>query len=317
MLALRRSASGIALEERDPPVRRSGEALLRVRMAGICNTDLELARGYMDFDGVLGHEFVADVVECDHAAWRGTRVAGEINLACGACTQCQRGLGRHCQQRSVLGILGKDGAFAEYVTLPLENLHRVPDGLSDQAACFIEPIAACYEITEQIQLEKYAQIAVLGDGKLGLLVALVLAERGATPVLVGKHERKLALARQHGIATAELTTLARKTFDLVVEATGSPSGLQQAITLLAPRGTLVLKSTYHGMLRLDAAPLVIDEITLIGSRCGPFAPAIAALAHRTLAPETLIDAVFPLADAEHALAKAAEPGVLKVILQMP
>jgi threonine dehydrogenase-like Zn-dependent dehydrogenase len=317
MLALRRSATGIALEQRDVPLRRNGEALLRVRMAGICNTDLELARGYMDFDGVLGHEFVADVVECDHAAWRGTRVAGEINLACGACPQCSAGLGRHCLQRSVLGIQGKDGAFAEYITLPLENLHRVPDGVTDQAACFIEPIAACYEITEQIQLAKYARVAVLGDGKLGLLVAMVLAERGAAPVLVGKHERKLALARQRGIDTAELASLPRKTFDLVVEATGSASGMQQAIGLLAPRGTLILKSTYHGLLSLDAAPLVIDEITLIGSRCGPFAPAIAALAHAALAPQALVDAVFPLADAEHALAKAAEPGVLKVILQMP
>lgn len=315
MLALTRHDSQLGMRQIDMPVRKPGEALVRVRMAGICNTDLEIARGYMSFEGVLGHEFIGEVVEADDAHWLGARVAGEINLACRKCETCARGLARHCPNRTVLGILGKDGAFAEYLTLPIANLHRVPDTLSDRAACFVEPIAACYEILEQVPLKGHERIAVLGDGKLGQLVAMVLHERAAAPILVGKHEPKLQRARARGLRTAYAGELAHKSFDVVVEATGSPSGMQAALQLVRPRGTLVLKSTYHGALTLDAAPLVIDEITLVGSRCGPFVPAIASLAAHKLQPDSLIDAVFPLSEAYEALQRAGEPGVLKVLLQ--
>jgi threonine dehydrogenase-like Zn-dependent dehydrogenase len=317
MLALCRTESAVSLQHVAMPERRPGEALVRVRMAGICSTDLEIARGYMGFRGVLGHEFVGEVADADDAQLIGARVAGEINLACRDCPLCKRGLGRHCPQRTVLGILGKDGCFAEYLTLPIQNLHRVPAALSDRTACFVEPIAACYEITEQLYVAAHDRIAVLGDGKLGQLIASVLTSQGATPTLVGKHERKLQLAQARGLQTASAGELEAKSFDIVVEATGSPEGMQSAIALVRPRGSIVLKSTYHGVLSFDAAPLVIDEITVIGSRCGPFSPALAGLASRALSPEGLIDAVYPLAEAERALEKAAEPGVLKVLLQMP
>ena len=316
MQALRRTETGVALCEIDPPSRKPHEALVRVRMAGICNTDLEIARGYMGFAGTLGHEFVGDVVDASDAQWIGARVAGEINLACGKCSLCDRGLGRHCATRTVLGILGKDGCFAEYLTLPIANLHRVPAALSDQTACFIEPIAACYEITEQLYVSPNDRIAVLGDGKLGQLISMVLANQGAAPVLVGKHAKKLALAQRRGLAVASPDEPAAKSFDLVVDATGSPSGIARALELLRPRGTLVLKSTYHGALSFDAAPLVIDEITVVGSRCGPFVPAIVGLSSGALQPEQLVDAIYPLSDAERALQRASEPGMLKVLLRM-
>jgi threonine dehydrogenase-like Zn-dependent dehydrogenase len=317
MLALCRTESAVSLQQVAVPERTPGEALVRVRMAGICSTDLEIARGYMGFRGVLGHEFVGEVQDADDAQLIGTRVAGEINLACGHCPLCKRGLGRHCPQRTVLGILGKDGCFAEYLTLPVQNLHPVPPSIDDRTACFVEPVAACYEITEQLYVAPHDRIAVLGDGKLGQLIASVLAEQGATPTLVCKHLRKRQLAQSRGLQTAMQSELEPKSFDVVVEATGSPEGMQRAIELVRPRGSIVLKSTYHGVLSFDAAPLVIDEITVIGSRCGPFAPALAGLASRALSPDALIDSVYPLADAEQALQKAAEPGVLKVLLQMP
>jgi threonine dehydrogenase-like Zn-dependent dehydrogenase len=317
MLALCRTESAVTLQQVAVPERGPGEALVRVRMAGICSTDLEIARGYMGFRGVLGHEFVGEVQAADDAQLIGTRVAGEINLACGHCPICKRGLGRHCPQRTVLGILGKDGCFAEYLTLPVQNLHPVPASLSDRTACFVEPVAACYEITEQLYVAPHDRIAVLGDGKLGQLIASVLAEQGATPTLICKHARKRQLAEARGLQTATLSELEAKSFDVVVEATGSPEGMQRAIELVRPRGSIVLKSTYHGVLSFDAAPLVIDELTVIGSRCGPFAPALAGLASRSLSPDSLIDSVYPLVDAEQALQKAAEPGVLKVLLQMP
>jgi threonine dehydrogenase-like Zn-dependent dehydrogenase len=217
----------------------------------------------------------------------------------------------------VLGILGKDGAFAEYVTLPVENLHRVPNGLSDRDACFIEPLAACFEILEQVAITPRDRVAVLGDGKLGTLTAMVLSNNHTPPVLVGKHATKLARAQRLGIRTTLAHELAPKSFDVVIEATGSPSGMELATSLVRPRGTIVLKSTYHGALTLQAAPWVIDELTIVGSRCGPFPPALTELAAGRLQPEGLVDAVFPLHEAERALAHAAEPGVLKVLLQVP
>lgn len=316
MLALCRDEQAIHLREVQAPRPAPDEALIRVSLAGVCNTDLEIARGYMGFQGVLGHEFVGVVQECADARWLGARVAGEINLACQRCSLCQRGLSRHCPSRTVLGILGKDGAFAEQLTLPLVNLHRVPDALPDRAACFVEPIAACFEILEQVRVQPEDQVVVLGDGKLGLLAALVLRSQGLSPVLLGKHADKLARARQLGVQTALAADLPRKTWDVVVEATGAPNGMQLAIELVRPRGTLVLKSTYHGALTLDAAPLVIDEISLVGSRCGPFPPALAGLASQALDPEPLIDAVYPLREAPRALEHAAERGVLKVLIDM-
>jgi threonine dehydrogenase-like Zn-dependent dehydrogenase len=307
---------GLGLRDVPVPKRAGGEALIRVRMAGVCRTDVELARGYMQFSGTLGHELLGNVVEADDRKLVGARVAGEINLACGRCDLCARGWPRHCRERSVLGILGKDGCFAEYVTLPERNLHRVPDGVSDEAACFIEPVAACHEIFEQVPLLASDRIVVLGDGKLGQLVALVLRARGMQPMLIGRHEPKLSRARAAGVAVADADSLRDKSIDVVVEATGSPSGMQLALRLLRPRGTLVLKSTYHGQLTLDAAPLVIDELTLVGSRCGPFEPAITSLATATVDPTPLIDATFPLSEAMAAFERASTPGVMKVLLDM-
>jgi threonine dehydrogenase-like Zn-dependent dehydrogenase len=308
----------VALGELPAPVPAAGEALVRVTSAGICNTDLELARGYMGYAGVLGHELCGVVERCDDARWVGRRVAGEINLACGRCSTCAAGLGRHCPTRTVMGIVGKQGCFADHVTLPVANLHALPDALDDVRACFVEPTAAAFEILEQVALAPRSRVAVLGDGKLGLLVAQVLAQHGADTLLVGRHARKLAIAREElGLETAAgADELPGKSFDVVVEATGSPDGLATAVALTRPRGTIVLKSTYHGELRLYAAPIVIDELTLVGSRCGPFAPAIEALTSGRVRPEPMVDAVLPLAQAEEAMRRAATPGTLKVILDM-
>lgn len=316
MLAFSRHNDQARLRELAIPEPTLGEALVRVRAAGICNTDLELIRGYMSFEGTLGHELVGVVEACEDPSWLGARVTAEINLACQHCDLCQRGLQRHCPTRRVLGILGKDGVFAEYVTLPIHNLHRVPEGLSDHAACFIEPLAACFEILEQVTITPRDRVAVLGDGKLATLAAMVLSQHGTPPVLVGKHASKLARAQRMGIRGALAHELTPKSYDVVIEATGSPSGMQLATSLVRPRGTIVLKSTYHGELSLQAAPWVIDELTIVGSRCGPFPPALRELGAGHLQPEGLIDAVFPLHEAERALQHAAEPGVLKVLLQM-
>jgi threonine dehydrogenase-like Zn-dependent dehydrogenase len=316
MLAFARHKDQIGLRDVARPSPAAGEALVRVCAAGICNTDLEIIRGYMSFEGTLGHELVGVVEECADASWLGARVTAEINLACQRCDLCQRGLQRHCPTRRVLGILDKDGAFAEYVTLPIENLHPVPDGLSDRAACFIEPLAACFEILEQVAISQRDRVAVLGDGKLGMLTAMVLSNNGTPPVLVGKHASKIARAQRMGIRSTLAHELSPKSYDVVIEATGSPSGMQLATSLVRPRGTIVLKSTYHGELTLQAAPWVIDELTIVGSRCGPFPPALSELAAGRLLPEGLIDAVFPLHDIERAVQHASEPGVLKVLLQM-
>jgi threonine dehydrogenase-like Zn-dependent dehydrogenase len=302
------------VEDTDVPAPAVDEALIRVRVAGICSTDLEIVRGYMGFRGTLGHEFVGEVVEAGQGEWIGARVTGEINLGCARCERCLAGLSRHCATRTVLGILGKDGCFAEYVTLPIRNLHRVPAGLPDALAAFTEPLAAAYEILEQLRVEPRDRVAVLGDGKLGSLVALVLRHTGAEVTLVGRHRHKLDRMATAGVRTALVDQHQGTGFDVVVEATGSPSGFERARSLLRPRGTLVLKSTYHGRLELDAAPLVIDEITVVGSRCGPFAPALRALDQGFIDPAPLVEDVFPLADGVAALERAAAPGVAKVQL---
>jgi threonine dehydrogenase-like Zn-dependent dehydrogenase len=292
-----------------------GEALIRVRMAGICRTDLEITRGYFGFRGVLGHEFVGMVERAPDAACVGRRVVGEINCACGTCAACRRGLGRHCPHRTVLGILERDGAFADAVRLPLGNLHEVPDSLSDAMATFVEPTAAAFEILEQVAVRPGDRVLVLGDGKLGALVAQVLRLTGCHLVVAGRREDKLATFRTLGIEARMLPGLSERDWDVVVEATGSPEGFGAAVERVRPRGTLVLKTTTAARAALDLAPLVVNEVTVVGSRCGPFRPAIRALAEGRVRVEPLISAVFDLSDGVAAVRRAGEPGVLKVLLR--
>jgi alcohol dehydrogenase len=280
------------------PVPGRGFALVRVIASGICNTDLELRRGYHGFSGIPGHEFVGRVEGPAGSPWMGKRVVGEINLACGRCDWCGRGLGRHCAKRRVLGILGHPGAHAGYVTLPENNLHEVPGEISDEEAVFTEPLAAACEILDQVAVNGKTRAAVLGAGKLGTLCAGVLEDAGADVALVKRGSR----AR-------------RRSFDLVVEATGSPDGIARAIELVRPRGTIVWKSTYHAPARFDAAPLVVNEVTVVGSRCGRFEPALDLLRGRRIDVRRLLAAEFPLARAGRALAEAARPGARKVLLR--
>jgi alcohol dehydrogenase len=300
------------------PTLPPGEALVRVRLAGICNTDLELVRGYLAFRGILGHEFVGEVVRGPDPAWVGRRVVGNINAACYACDceACRAGRHTHCPNRTTLGIVGRDGAFADYLSLPQANLYAVPDSIPDELAVFTEPLAAACEILEQVTLSPTHRVVVLGDGKLGLLVAAVLRLTGCDLTLFGRHAEKLAIAESWGVPVrlADGPLPARQA-DVVVECTGSPAGFAAALRLLRPRGTLVLKSTYHGELSVDMSGLVVDEITLIGSRCGPFAPPLRMMAAGLVDPRPLISAVFPMDEAEAAFSRAAAPGVLKVLLR--
>lgn len=302
-----------AVVERPQPEPGPGQALVAMSLAGVCNTDLEIVRGYLSYRGVMGHELVGRV-QAGSARWQGKRVVGEINFACGACEQCAQGLGRHCSSRSVLGIVGADGAFAELVAVPEANLHEVPDGLSDERAVFVEPLAAAFEILEQVSLEPGSDALVLGDGKLGLLAALVLAQAGVRVRAVGKHDDHLAILREQGIETVLLDRWDRAKAELVVEATGSSTGLSLAMSATRPRGTIVLKSTVADPVSVDLAPLVIDELTVVGSRCGPFEPALAALVEGRVDPSPLIRCRLPLSQGLDALRQAAEPGALKVLL---
>jgi threonine dehydrogenase-like Zn-dependent dehydrogenase len=313
MLALRYDGSRPRVAEIDAPRGGPAFALVRVDLAGICNTDLEIVRGYMGFAGTLGHELVGRVVDGPRE-WLDQRVVAEINFACGACEACARGLGRHCPTRSVMGISNADGALAELVQIPIANLHRVPDALPDEAAVFAEPLAAAFEILEQVPVDRDTKALVLGDGKLGLLAAFVLAGAGARTTLVGHHEAKLAMARARGVETSIEEDFSRNGFDLVVEATGSAAGLARAIAATRPRGTLVLKSTVADRTSVDLAPIVIHELQIVGSRCGPFPPAIAALASRAIDVAPLITERFALKDGDRALVRAAESGVLKVLV---
>ncbi len=302
----------------------AGEALVRVHVAGICNTDLEIVRGYAGFRGTPGHEFVGVVEDAPDAAWVGRRVVGEINAGCGQCALCASGDARHCPTRTVLGIVGRDGAFAEYLRLPLRNLLPVPDGVPDERAVFTEPLAAACAVAERVELKPGARVAVVGDGKLGLLCAQALnvqtqadAMHWPSVTLIGKHEHKLEIARRRGVETvllAELPTAARRQFDVVVEATGAAAGFALALDLVRPRGMVVLKSTFHGTTDLNAARIVVDEISVIGSRCGRFAPALELLRHDAVEVASLITDVYPLADGIRAMQRATEPGVLKVLL---
>jgi threonine dehydrogenase-like Zn-dependent dehydrogenase len=304
----------LALRDVPVPEPRAGEALVRVALAGICNTDIELCRGYMDFRGTLGHELVGEVVACDDPAWIGRRVGAEINLGCGACVECARGLARHCPGRTVLGIAGKDGCFADWVTLPIENLVSIPDGLPDEVAVFLEPLAAAFEILAQIAVEPSDRVLVIGDGKLGLLVCAALRTADCELHVWGKHADKLAHARAMGVHTVLSPDAPVGRFDVVVEASGAPDGLRAAIAHTRPRGTLVLKSTFHGATQVDMAPIVIHEMSIVGSRCGLPGPALAALAKGAIDPRPLVSARYALADAHTALERAAAPGTLKVLL---
>jgi len=309
MRALRFEGGALRLAERERPEPRAGEVRVRTRLAGVCNTDLEIVRGYLGFEGTLGHEFVGEVVDGD-PAWVGRRVCADINLACGECPTCAANDPHHCPSRTVLGIVGKDGAFADELTLPVRNLFEVPDAVSDEMAVFTEPLAAAYEILEQREVVG-AEVLVLGDGKLGLLCALALLGGGARVTVLGRHAEKLAIASDAG-ATTCFETDAR--FDVVVEATGSPAGLAMAMDRVRPRGTIVLKSTFADMPKVDTNRLVIDEVQLLGSRCGPFDRALAALATGEVDPTPLISARRPLGEGVAAVELAKTRGTLKVLL---
>lgn len=315
MLALHWDGERLRLKRSYPmPQATESTVLVRVRLAGICSTDLQIFKGYMGFTGVPGHEFVGEVNE-GPADLVGKRVVGEINFACGVCAACLQGLGRHCSTRRVMGILNADGSFAEYLTMPLANLHVVPAIVSDEEAVFTEPLAAALEIVEQVHLQPAAEVIVLGDGKLGQLCAQVLHLTGARVTVVGKHQDKLALLRQLGVHTVRLADWRPGKADLVVEATGSAAGLSLAIETVRPRGTLVLKSTVAEPHTLSLTPLVINEVTVVGSRCGRFPPALRALAQRSIAVTPLIDKIYPLSEGLAAVKRAARPGTCKVLLK--
>jgi len=285
--------------------------LVRVSLAGVCNTDLEIVKGYMQFRGILGHEFVGRV-EAGPPEWHGQRVVGEINFACRSCPICAQGLHRHCPSRAVMGMLDADGAFAE---LPVTNLHPVPDSVADEIAVFTEPLAAAFEILEQTQIEPGHRCVVLGDGKLGLLVAQVLHQAGASVLAVGKHPEKLAILGKRGIATALASEWNGERASLVVEATGTAEGFARAVAATRPRGTLVLKSTVSERPSLDLSPIIVDEIRVVGSRCGPFPPALRALETGSVDVGSLISHRVALDDAVEGLRKASQPGVLKVLIE--
>jgi threonine dehydrogenase-like Zn-dependent dehydrogenase len=298
------------------PAPGPGEALLALRLAGVCDTDLQLARGYLGFRGVPGHEFVAEVLEAEEAAWIGRRVVGDINAGCGACTDCLERDGHHCTGRTVLGILGRPGCLAERFTLPLRNLVAVPEGVADEVAVFAEPLAAGLHVLSEVEAAGARRVAVLGDGKLGLLTTLALRGAGIAVELVGHHRPKLALAAAAGATTRleeELDPSAPR-FDLVVEATGRAEGLERALSLVRARGTVVLKTTVAGDRGIDLTPLVVDELRLVGSRCGDLAAAIEHLAAGAVDPRPLIAARYPLAEADRALEHAGRRGVLKVLV---
>jgi len=303
-----------------PAPAAGGEAVVRVTLSGVCNTDLEIARGYAGFEGTIGHEFVGVVESAPGAPHLvGRRVVGEINAGCGACELCAAGDPRHCPRRTVLGIVGRDGAHAEFLTLPAVNLLALPNSIPDERAVFCEPLAAACGITERVSVREGERVAVVGDGKLGLLCAQALRVlTGAEVTLVGRHESKMEIARRRGVETLKASGLpgaAARAFDVAVEASGSPEGFRTALSLLRPRGTLVLKSTFHGKTELEAAPVVVDEMSIVGSRCGRFAPALELLAANAVDVEGLIHEEFPLAEGVRAVQRAAEPGVLKVLIR--
>jgi threonine dehydrogenase-like Zn-dependent dehydrogenase len=348
MKALRFEDNKLKLADSAVP-RRAGEALVRMTMAGICNTDVEIAGGYADFRGALGHEFVGVVEESPDRSQIGRRVVGEINVGCGHCDLCRSNDPRHCPDRTALGIRGRDGAFAEYLSLPPQNLLTVPDGVSDRQAVFTEPLAAALEILDQVEIRASHRVAVIGDGKLGQLISRVIASTGCDLTLIGKHDSKLELAARAGVKTAklgaagivlrsddfsrhmatevatskddfsrgvttEVVTTKAPGFDFVVEASGSPGGLELALDLIRPRGAIILKSTFRGAVRLDTSRIVVNEVSVIGSRCGRFETALRLLESGGVDVESLIAREYPLAEGVEAMAEAQRPGTLKVLL---
>lgn len=302
------------LKELPPPEPKPGEALIRVTLGGICGTDLQILRGYHDFQGVMGHEFVGVVAGPPDSPWLGKRVVGEINVSCGVCDLCRRGLSRHCRDRQVMGIKDRDGAFAPYLTLPEANLHMVPPEVADEAAVFTEPLAAALAVKEAARLPLDSPVLMIGDGRLGLLISWVLAVSGAEVHLVGHHPDHLALAHPYGVITFLEKDLPPWDYELVVEASGTDKGLDLALDRVRPRGTVIVKSTFAGRYPLDPARLVVPEVHLVGSRCGPFAPALRLLAQGWIDPRPLINRRFPLSQGMEALNWAQRPGVLKVLL---
>jgi alcohol dehydrogenase len=315
MLAVHLENGAVTLRDVPLPARPEGFALLRLLAGGICNTDLELQRGYYGFAGTPGHEFVAEVAAADTSELVGKRVAGEINLACTSCDWCRRGLGRHCPNRTVLGIVRHPGAFEEFFTLPERNLHVLPDNLPTGRAVFLEPLAAASEILDQVKIPAGDAVAVLGDGKLGLLIAMLLQAQGYRVHQFGRHREKLAIAERAGV-TGEIAAgaLPQAEYDWVVDATGSAEGLRAAAAMTRPRGTLILKSTVHGTVPIDTAPIIVNEITLVGSRCGRMEAALPWIAHPSIRLEEMLSDRIPLADAPRAFGRAAERGVLKVLM---
>ena len=298
------------------PALKDGECTIQVHLAGICATDLHITRGYMDYRGVLGHEMVGTVI-AGPAAWNGKRVVGEINCVCRRCEMCLAGLSNHCRQRTVMGILGRDGCFADRVVLPPRNLHQVPDVVSDEEAVFVEPLAAAYQVLAQCTIDKRTRAGVVGPGRLGLLVAQVLKTTGCQLTVIGRNRTKLLLAEKKGIQSIHIDEVVpRKDYDVIVECTGSPEGLSLAMQLIRPRGTIVLKSTSADAGSVNLAPLVIDEVRLIGSRCGPFPEAINALARQAVDVRSLISKTYPIEAALEAFKAAASPQNVKVLLRI-
>jgi threonine dehydrogenase-like Zn-dependent dehydrogenase len=318
MKALRVERKQLRVREIEKPA-RGDEALVRVHLSGICNTDLEIAQGYAGFTGTIGHEFVGVVEESPDDTMLGQRVVGEINAGCGECQLCKGGDSRHCATRTVLGIHGRDGAHAEFLRLPVRNLIAVPDLIEDEHAVFTEPLAAACGILERVELNKNTQVAVIGDGKLGLLCAQVIALSGAPVLLIGKHTDKLRIAERRGIETAMLREGAKRKreFDVVVEASGSASGFATALDILRPRGTLVMKSTFAAAdpTTIDQVRLVVDEISIVGSRCGRFKPALDLLKKGAIEIDSLISEEYSLDKGVHAMERAGKKGVMKVLLR--
>ena len=305
----------IKLADVQQPV-RPDEALIKIRMAGICSTDLELVKGYYSYTGILGHEFVGEVVSAPDAVWVGQRVVGEINAVCGTCEACLNGRSTHCENRTVLGIADRNGVFAEYTSLPLKNLYRVPDSVPDEQAVFVEPLAAALEIQEQIKLQKTDRVLLIGAGRLGQLIAQTLALTGCDLHVVARSLPAQQLLAARGIKVIADGDIQSQKWDVVIEATGSTDGFTLARRAVRPRGTMVLKSTYKGDMNVNISSIVVDEITVLGSRCGPFEPALRLLEAREVDPSVLISDRYKLNDALKAFEKAAQPGVLKVLLEI-
>lgn len=298
------------------PVPGDGEALIRLKLAGVCSTDLELVRGYYPFTGIPGHEFVGEVVSSPgDASWVGKRVVGEINIACGVCKTCKLGMPRHCEQRKTLGIREWNGVFADLLVLPLRNLHIVPEAIPDEVAVFAEPLAAACEILEQVNIHPLETVLIIGAGRLGQLVAQVLQTTGSELVVVARYPKQQELLADRDIKTVSEANLGDEKYDFVIEATGTPGGFMHAMKSIRPRGTIILKSTYKAGMQVNFSEIVVNEINLVGSRCGPFKPALRLMEQGKVNPRPLVEAVYTLDKGVEAFENAARAGVLKILIQ--